>query len=307
MFTAFTVITMIIVLAVAAVGGSISERTGIINLSIEGFMTIGAISYSLVAASKTFVGNTANQFWMMPIAMVFAGLFALIYGFVTVKLKANQTIAGIALNILALALSVFLIHSNVNPAGIDVKVQIQESLFAFSPDKSNVGSIFNIGLFLGIPTIILVVVMLNFTKFGTRLKACGEQPHAAASLGIKVERTQLLGVMIAGAVAGLAGAIFVQMKGKYFYGSTQGIGFLAVALVIFGQWRPSIIIGGAIMFGILYGVIETKEAVPGLSSISNPMLLNTIPYAFSLVVLVFTQKKSKAPKALGIPYMNQGR
>ncbi|CAM9110224.1 ABC transporter permease [Mycoplasma marinum] len=307
-YASFTIITMIIILALAAVGGSISERSGIINLSIEGFMTIGAIIYALMASNPSIISNRANQFWIIPIAGLATAGFATLYAFVTVKLKANQTIAGIALNILALAIAVYIIHSNLNPGGVQDKIQIQSALWTLGDgSRTNSLSLFNISIIIGIPVIVMVIILLNKTKFGIKLKTCGEQPDAATSLGMKVERIQFISVMIAGGISGMAGALFIQMQGSYFYGSTQGVGFLAVALVIFGQWRPSIILLGAIIFGGLYGMVSARELIPGLDNMDNPELLNTLPYLASLFVLIFTQRNSKAPKALGIPYENTGR
>lgn len=298
---------MIIILALAAVGGSISERAGVVNLSIEGFMTIGAISYAIVAGGSNFINDKTSQWFIMPIAGVVAGCVALIYAMIVVKFKANQTIAGIAFNTLALALSIYLIHSNANPQGASDKLQIQKSLWALAETKQSVGWIFNIAVFMGIPLIALTVVFLNFTKQGKRMKSVGEQPHAAASLGIKVERTQIIAVTLSGVLAGIAGAMFAQFNSGYFYGSTQGIGFLAVALVVFGQWRPTIIIAGAIIFGGAYGIVDQYLLVPGLNSFGHKELLQMIPFALSLIVLIFTSRRSKAPKALGIPYENAGR
>ena len=135
-----------------------------------------------------------------------------------------------------------------------------------------------------------------------KLKACGEQPQAAASMGIKVERTQMMAVIFSSTISGVAGAFFAQGNSGYFRGSTQGIGFLAVAIVIFGQWRPLYIIAGAVLFGALYAVVDQSVLIPGLNKFEHKEILQIFPYLISLIVLVFTQKKSKAPKALGVPY-----
>lgn len=301
------IITMIIILGLAAVGGSISERAGVVNLSIEGFMTIGAISYAIVAGGANFIDNRMSQWFLIPLAGVVAAVVAMIYSFIVVKLKANQTIAGMAFNTLALAISIFLIHSNMNPAGPRDNIEIQQSIWSLSETNDKIGWIFNIAVFMGAPLVALTVIFLNFTRQGKRIKSVGEQPHAAASLGIKVERTQIIAITISGFLAGIAGAMFAQFNGMYFSGSTQGIGFLAVALVVFGQWRPMFIIGGAILFGGAYGIVMQYVLIPGLNTLGHQEILQMIPFALSLVVLIFTSRRSKAPKALGIPYENAGR
>ncbi len=300
------IISMIMILSIASVGGHFSERSGIINLSIEAFMTIGAISYSVIAGQSNFINNRAFQFWIMPLAGMVAAAFAIIYALITVKLKANQTIAGIALNILALAISVYIIHSKVNPAGVADTIKIQNSLFSLAKSNDQIGWIFNITLFMGVPLIIGAWIFMNKTKFGNKIKACGEQPHAAASLGINVELVQIKSILISGFISGIAGAMFAQGMGSIFRGSTQGIGFLAVAIVIFGQWRTSLIVIGAVLFGALYGLAEEKILISAFDSIPKEVF-QMIPFLLSLLILVVTQKNSKVPKALGVPYKNAGR
>ncbi len=307
------IITMIIILGLASVGGSLSERGGVINLSIEGFMTIGAISYAMFAgkiSGGSAQNASATQIGYMLIAGLMTMLFAIIYGILVIYLKANQTIAGIALNALALAVSLFIVNSKLfNPSAprrTDMIV-LQKTLFSLagSGNADNPLSIVNSTVLLGIPIIILVIVFLNKTSLGVKIKTCGEQPQAAASLGIKVRSTQLLAVALAAATSGIAGSMFAQMN-QFFNGSTRGYGFLAVAIVIFGQWRPSIIILGAVIFGGLTGLVYNPQLTPGLSDY-NSDLLSILPYGVSLFVLIFTQKFSKVPKALGVPYVNQGR
>ncbi len=300
------IISMIMIISIASVGGHFSERSGVINLSIEAFMTIGAIAYSLMAGQHSLRNSLGHQFWIMPMAGIAAAAFSVIYALITVKLKANQTIAGIALNILALAISVYIIHSKANPEGISDTIKLQNSLFSLAKSNDKAGWLFNITLFIGIPLLVGAWILMNKTRFGNRIKACGEQPHAAASLGINVERVQMRAILISGFISGVAGAMFAQGMGSIFRGSTQGIGFLAVAIVIFGQWRTSLIIISAVLFGTLYGMAQQKILISAFDSIPKE-IFQMIPFLLSLIVLIGTQKNSKVPKALGIPYRNVGR
>lgn len=296
------IISTIAILGVAAIGGMITEKSGIVNLSIEAFMTIGAITYASIISIKTLNDNLNYQWLVIPISGLATSVFSILYILVTVRLKANQMIAGIALNALALAISLFLVRFKGRS-----EIELQNNLWTLGQNIDQVGWIFNIALFLGLPCMLFVAIFLAYTKFGKKIKACGENPHAAAALGIKVEWVQAGAIILSSFIAGIAGALYAQNISSYFYGSVQGVGFLAVALVIFGQWKPLWIIGGALIFGSIYGLMNNIVLVPGLNTLGNTDLLRTIPYALSIGVLIFTSKNSRAPKHLGKPYYNQGR
>lgn len=296
------IITTIMILGIAAIGGMITEKSGIVNLSIEAFMTIGAITFASLVSLNSLRSMLEYQWLIIPLSGLATSAFAIIYIVVTVKLKANQMIAGIALNSLALAISLFLVKFQGRS-----EIEMQLHLWTIGKNINQISWIFNIALFMGIPLLAFVVLFLGYTKFGKKIRACGENPHAAASLGINVELIQTVAILISAFISGVAGALYVQNISQYFYGNVQGIGFLAVALVIFGQWKPLWIIGGAIIFGSIYSIMNNAVSIPGLNQLGNTDLLKIIPYALSITVLIFTSKKSQAPKYLGKPYYHQGR
>ncbi|WP_127942991.1 MULTISPECIES: ABC transporter permease [unclassified Mycoplasma] len=295
-------VSIIIIFALAAVGGMVSEKAGVINLSIEGFMTIGAISYAVFANLPSVKNILAYQWLLFPLAGLFGSVFAIIYALATVKLKANQTIAGIALNALAVAISFFIIKLKKTS-----EIEMQPYLWTLGENNQSFVWIFNIAVFLGLPMIGLVIVVLNYTKFGKLIKAVGENPDAAATLGVRVEWIQIKAVVFSAFFSALAGAIYAQNISGYFHGTTQGAGFLAVALVIFGQWKPSLILLGSIIFGSIYAIINNATLIPVLNTIEGTDLLHTIPYLLSTLVLIFSSRHSRAPRSLGIPYSIQGR
>ena len=300
-----TILSMIVILGLASMSGMFTEKAGIVNLSIEGFMTMGAISYSFIAAIFR-ESSFANQFWIMPVAGLATTVFGALYALVTIRFKANQTIAGIALNALALAISIFIIKSDLNPTDSKTKLAIFTFWWSLGENNASIGWIFNIVLFIGVPSILFLFIYLNKTKGGKMIKAAGENPHAIASLGQNVSMVQFKAIMISSFFSGIAGAMFAQ-RGSVFFGSTQGIGFLAVAIVIFGQWKPSLIILGALLFGGLYGISNTYQQIPWMASWAKQELVDLVPFAISLTVLIFTSKNSRAPKSIGIPYENSGR
>lgn len=296
------IISTIAILGVAAIGGMITEKSGVINLSIEAFMTIGAITYASIVTMQSFQSSLAFQWLIIPISGLATSVFAILYIIITVVLKANQMIAGIALNALALAFSLFLVKFQGRS-----EIELQNNLWTIGQNIEDPRWVLNIALFMGIPIMVFVVVLLGYTKFGKKIKACGENPHAAASLGIKVQWVQTVAILISAFISGVAGALYAQNISRFFFGSVQGVGFLAVALVIFGQWKPLWIIGGAVIFGSIYAIMNNSLLVPGLNQLGNTDLLKTIPYALSIAVLIFTSKNSRAPKYLGKPFYNQGR
>lgn len=301
-----SILSFIIIISIASVGGMITEKSGVVNLSIEGFMTIGAVVYAILTSQiDTFNNRWGFQWITMPLAGFVTALFSIIYSLSTVKLRANQTIAGIALNTLALTLSIFIVKFLSKDGG---SLALNTRLWAVTKGDREPGMIFNIAFFMGITIIVFMVLWLGYTKFGKKIKAVGENPSAAASLGINVENTRIIAITISAFFVGIAGALFAQALTGFFYGSVQGIGFIAVAIVIFGQWKPLLIIGGAIIFGTLYGISNNIQLIPALGKLgSYKEIIDMVPYLVSLTILIFTSKKSRAPKAIGIPYVNQGR
>lgn len=273
-------------------------------------------------------GNMWNTQWFLLLAMAVSAmagsLFSLLLAFAAINLKADQTIGGTALNMLAPAIVLFLVRitakqNNLLLASGDSATwfMIKKSMWGF--DKSYKLSVLGdaflnkvyLTTYICLALFVIMSVILYKTRFGIRLRSCGENPQASASLGINVIRMRYAGVMISGALAGLGGCVFaVTTANCSANGDVAGFGFLALAVMIFGNWKPLPIALGAILFGLFkcvaasYATLDVNGdgvftlARLGISSHFYRML----PYLITLIVLAFTSKSSRAPKAEGIPY-----
>ena len=297
-------------LMIVALGGVFAERSGIINLALEGEMIFGAFIGAIVAYSICNSGTTMNPQVMFIICMLVAAAsgaaFSLLLSFSAINLKADQTVGGTALNMLAPAL--------VNTLGLaffsQEKIVMPKSLgyIIKNPKLPPILQIFGdkayISTYIVIAVFILLSLWLYFTRTGMRMRACGENPQAAASVGINVFKMRYLGTTISGALAGLGGYVYIATTtGGDAAPSIAGMGFLALAIMIFGNWKPSGIALGAVMFGFLKCIGADTGSIEFLSNIGLPMYFYyMIPYVVVLVVLALTSKKSGCPKAEGIPY-----
>lgn len=287
------------VLALVALGGMFSERSGVINLGLEGIMVIGALAGAIVTSvlSKANCPNFLNVIVSIIASMMSGWLFSMLLGIACIKFKADQTITGTALNIMSTALAVVIarMYTKTPSSQVDYTRQI----YMFSYDG-------NVGIFL---IFMLVATFASYvflfkTSGGLRLMSCGEHPQAADSVGINVYKERYLGVSISGILGGLGGfAYIVQSAGQwdFKYGVT-GFGFLALAVMIFGQWKPIKILLAALVFGLCQTVAIIYSGTLGIPQFVYKML----PYIVCMIVLVLTSKKSRAPKAEGQPY-DQGK
>ncbi len=287
------------VLALVALGGMFSERSGVINLGLEGIMVIGALAGAIVTSvlSKANCPNFLNVIVSIIASMISGWLFSMLLGIACIKFKADQTITGTALNIMSTALAVVIarMYTKTPSSQVDYTRQI----YMFSYDG-------NVGIFL---IFMLVATFASYvflfkTSGGLRLMSCGEHPQAADSVGINVYKERYLGVSISGILGGLGGfAYIVQSAGQwdFKYGVT-GFGFLALAVMIFGQWKPIKILLAALVFGLCQTVAIIYSGTLGIPQFVYKML----PYIVCMIVLVLTSKKSRAPKAEGQPY-DQGK
>ena len=306
-----------------------AERSGIINIALDGIMIFGAFSGALCALllrrTPFFVDHNQLTFIIaMAVAAVSGGLFSLLLSFSAIKLKADQTIGGTALNMLAPAIALFFIKvffskdqlemtpainsaGEVKDFGYVIQNKDMNPVLSIFFDKAYVSTFIALGLF------ILLSVLIYKTKTGLRLRACGEHPQAAASVGIEVNRMRYLGTTVSGALAGFGGYVYIAtVANGQATGAVAGMGFLALAIMIFGNWKPLGIAFGALFFGFLkcLGVIYDQlsiningKDVYFLKELNLPMYFyNLIPYVAVLLVLAFTSKRSRAPKAEGIPY-----
>lgn len=286
-----------VVLIFGALAGLISERSGVTNIGIEGMMTIGALIFALFARG---VGSSWGN-WSQIIALLIAGLvgvlFAVLHAFAAITLKSDQIISGVAINILAAAIALFV-----------VQLPAYNGFIAFNTiytlPKIGSSEFFNIYLLIAVILIIVVGLALKYTKWGLRHIATGENPNAADAAGIDVIKKRYAAVLLSGCLAAMAGAVFTMYASGTFRAVVNGNGFLAIAILIFGQWRVPLISLGAALFAIVETTGARISYQQGVSSwvVTNKEFFNTLPFIMSLLVLVFTSKWSKAPKALGVPF-----
>ena len=295
------------VLILVALGGCFSEHSGVINLGLEGIMIMGALGGAL---TMRYMPSGSSAFAMIMAVLLAAALVGMVYSSLLavacINFKADQTIVGTALNMLGIAgatVIVKAINTAANPDDVSSIVQYAGAKKAFS---TAIGS-FEFSWFTLVTLILLIAsyVILYKTKFGLRLMACGEHPQAADSVGISVYKMRGAGVLISGVLGGLGGIVFITAgvsEWRFEYG-VAGFGFLALAVMIFGQWKPIRIALAALLFGMFRALSNVYSGFDFLAGLNIPsQVYNMMPYIISLVVLAFTSKKSRAPKAEGIPY-----
>ena len=299
------------VLTLVALGGCFSEHSGVINLGLEGIMVIGGMGGALTMRYIAEHFPDASAFTIIAMALLMAIVFGMIYSLLlavaSINFNADQTIVGTAMNMLATAAATVIIkaiNTAKNSSNVSSVVEYIKSKEAF---MIRIGKYFDLSWFAIITVILLVVAYITLykTKFGLRLMACGEYPQAAASVGIDVYKMRYAGVLISGALGGIGGLSYITagVSEWKFEDGVRGFGFLALAVMIFGQWKPMKIALAAILFGAFRALSNVREAIPFLASLKIPSQIYVMmPYIISLVVLAFTSKKSRAPKAEGIPY-----
>ncbi|WKX02255.1 ABC transporter permease [Candidatus Mycoplasma mahonii] len=292
-----TGILLAVVLSIAATAGMFSEKSGTVNIAINGMMVGGALVYWLL--SKSFDLKGPMQIVGYLIAMLSGIIIGGLFGFATITLKANQIIAGTAMNLLFGALGLFMwkykggtISSPMN--FVQWRVGGEKYL------TSDFNYVFGLILLIGILVTCFSWAWLKLTPWGLRFKAAGENPQALDSQGINVVKTRYYGVLISGVLATLAGAMYAQVN-KQFDGNVAGLGFIALALMIAGQWNVIYIFVAAFAFGMLYSVGQ-NIAVYQKSMQTYQALIQIIPFIISIGILVATSKKSRAPKAAGVAY-----
>lgn len=295
-------------LLIVAIGGMFSERSGVINIALEGIMIMGAFAGILFI--NQFEDVMSGQ-GLLLISLIVAGvtgaIFSLLHAFASINLRADQTISGTALNLFAPAFAIFVARM------VQTTQQIAFTNTFFIKEVPFLGSIPVIGdlffknvyitTYLGILIFIISYIVINKTKFGLRLRACGEHPQAADSVGINVYKIRYAGVIISGILAGIGGVVFVVPTSTNFNASVAGYGFLALAVLIFGQWRAPRIFIAAFFFGIMKTLSSAHSTIPFINNLSIPNeVYKMLPYIITLIALTFLSKNSQAPRAEGIPY-----
>ena len=324
-------------LMIVALAGVFAERSGIINLALEGIMVFGAFIgvwfVRILQTSDAILSLKQSGNWValqgvelltMLVAAAFGALFSLLLSFASINLRADQTIGGTALNLMAPALVLFFIRLLANQNTLQMYTGDSASWFMIKKTMLGYAKTDKLGFFaetflnkvylatyLCILIYVVLAVILYKTRFGLRLRSCGENPQAADSLGINVVKMRYAGVTISGALAGLGGFVYAMTTANCSAnGDVAGFGFLALAVMIFGNWKPLNVAGAALLFGLFkcvaasYASLDLNgDGIFLLKEIGiNINFYRILPYLITLIVLAFTSKSSRAPKAEGIPY-----
>lgn len=298
-------------LLVVALGGMFSERSGVINIALEGIMILGAffgVFFINFMQTNQIMSGQALLILALLVSGIVGALFSLLHAFASIHLKADQTISGTALNLFAPAFGLFIaktIQDGVQSVMFENQFRIVEV-----PILSQIpilGDLFfkncYLTTFVGIFVLIISYVFLMKTKTGLRLRSCGENPQASDAAGISVYKMRNLGVILSGFLAGMGGLIYILPISTEFNCNVAGYGFLALAVLIFGNWKPWRIAGAAFFFGATKTIAYTYTSIPFLATLSLPATAyKLIPYLATLILLAFTSKNSAAPRAEGEPF-----
>ena len=295
------------VLLLVALGGCFSEHSGVINIGLEGIMVFGALGGALVMKYLPDNASAATVIFLsIAAAMLLGMLYSLLLAVAAINFKADQTLVGTAMNLLGTAAATVFVkamNTAADPNNVSSIIQYINAKKAFIVDLG--GFEFNWFMLLALILLVVAYVLLYKTKFGLRLQACGEHPQAADSVGINVYKMRYAGVMISGLLGGIGGLVYITagVSEWKFENGVAGFGFLALAVMIFGQWKPIRIALAALLFGLFRSLSNVYTGFDFLASLNIPSsIYNMLPYIISLVVLALTSKSSLAPKAEGIPY-----
>lgn len=295
-----------------SIGGLFSERSGVINIGLEGLMVIGAFTSATVTVLIEGSLQGASPWIGILAGIIASGLFSIIHAYVSINLRANQVISGTAINLLAGGLTIYL---------CEIIFKQQRTLaFLYGIKKEDIIGLSKIPvlgdfLFKGVHVtsywVILIVCIAWYiiykTPFGLRLRAVGEHPGAADSMGINVYRMRYIGVILSGIFAGLGGSIMVLTQDIQFtYSTIHGTGFIALAALIFGKWHPFGVLGAGIFFGFSEALGIVAYQIPFLSKLPQEFFL-AFPYVLTIIALIAFAGKSVGPRSAGKPYEKGAR
>ena len=293
-------------LLITALGALFSERSGVVNIGLDGLMIIGSFAgaITIMFLQDSMAGNL--PIWIGLVVSALAGMiFSLLHAFASINLKADQVISGTAINMIAGALTIFLARNIGGSGNINIRNPLIQKDIPVLSDIPVIGDLLFTKTYATTWVVLIIVAIATFvlykTSFGMRLRACGEHPQAADAAGVNVYKMRYIGVMLSGALSGLGGGIILVTYQGEFTGSVSGLGFLALAALIFGQWKPLGILGASLFFGFASTVANVSQVIPELATIP-PVILKTFPYIMTLLALVIFSKKSQAPKAAGEPF-----
>ncbi|HAZ20264.1 MAG TPA: sugar ABC transporter permease [Clostridiales bacterium] len=299
-------------LMLVALGGMFSETSGVINIGLEGIMLFGSFVGCLVMYFLNDVGADPQMLLLMGmlIAAVAGAVFSMLLAFAAVNMKADQTIVGTAMNMLVPAIVLLYCKIKFNSDSVTTHVEPYITEVPYVSKIPVIGDLFfkdtYITIYIGALLLAIMTIVFYKTRFGLRLRACGEHPHAADSVGIHVSRMRYAGVGISGVLGGIGGLFYsvgVADSNCNGHSGVAGFGFLALAVMIFGQWKPLRIAWASLFFAFLRKVAYSIPLIPFLDALNiNQAFYKMLPYIATMVVLAFTSKKSRAPKAEGIPF-----
>jgi simple sugar transport system permease protein len=286
------------------------ERSGVVNIALEGIMVVGAFcGIFFINQMQDHMSGQGLLLLAVLVASASGLIFSLLHAYAAINLRSDQTISGTALNMAAPAAAIYVARM-VQPNHVQ-QVMFKNTFRIFN--VPGLGRIPVLGpllfqnayltTYIGLAILAAGAFVLYKTRFGLRLRACGEHPHAADSVGINVYKIRYAGVMISGALAGLGGLVFVIPTSTDFNATVSGYGFLAVAVLIFGQWKPLRIFFAALFFGLMKTIASAYSGIPVLKGLPIPSdIYKMIPYIATLAVLAISSKNSQAPRASGVPY-----
>ena len=290
---------------VTSLGGLYSERSGVTNIGLEGLMLVGYFASAItIKLTEATLGINALPVGLL-VGVLAGAIFSLLHAFASINLRADQIISGTAINMLAASLTVYLARTISGSGNVRIFMGIVRKNIPFFSKIPILGPLFFSQTYWTTWLCLLIWalswILLYKTSFGLRLRACGEHPSAVASAGVNVHLMRYFGVIMSGALAGLGGAVILITYSGEFNGTVAGLGFLALAALIFGQWKPLGILGATFFFGIATTIANVSQVIPSLNVIP-PVIFKVFPYIATLLALVIFSKKSAAPKAVGEPF-----
>ncbi|QHS24616.1 ABC transporter permease [Virgibacillus sp. MSP4-1] len=299
-------------LMLTALGGVFSERSGVVNIGLEGLMVMGAFIGIVFNLTFSDVLGSWTPWISIVVAAIIGAIFSIIHAVASVSFNANQVVSGVAINMLALGIGVYLTKVLYNKGQTDmVNNPFYTTDIPVLSDIPIIGPLFFEGNYItSYIAIILAFVswyVLYRTPFGLRLRAVGEHPLAADTNGIKVARMRYIAVILSGAFGGLGGSVFaLTIVSNFSHSTIAGQGFISLAAVIFGKWHPLGAMGAALFFGLAQSLSVVSAGVPLLENIPQVFLL-IAPYVLTILALAGFIGRAEAPQANGEPYIKGNR
>ncbi len=319
MDTVYSMLTLALIFStpiiIASLGGLFSERSGVVNIALEGLMMFGgfAAGASVVLLEPSFAeGSLIAPLLALILGMIFGVLVSLIHAYLSVNIGADQVISGTAINLLAVGATVYLSQiifgtpNNPSQRTPIYRTGFTKQTVPLLNKIPVIGDILFTNIYATVYLAFILVVIswyvINKTKFGLHLRATGENPHAADSMGINVYKIRYMGVIISGALAGLAGAVMILTQDiQYTVFSIHGTGFIALAALIFGKWKPFGVLYASLFFGFSQILGRYVNDIPLISKLPYEFF-SALPYVITIIALVIFSSKVVGPKAAGEPY-----